>query len=362
MRSVLFAVLADIHANYQALEAVAADAQEVCQRLQAKELHYIVLGDVVDYGPQPNQCMEWVDRNAEIVVQGNHDLDVADSLYRIPSSISPKFWPITLWTRVVLEPKYKRILEQWQAQRCCAQLPSVLKNFVLFHSSLTRLNGRIDDDSVAYEDIQHMKKLGEDTIYGLFGHTHIQGYFVDDMLRKRDEEDETTTPYLIFPEDFDLEGVGHSDHWEAVSLESDSKSSASNVGQTPWTELPSQPTLFNPGGLGQPRPSGPTRLAVTPDNRASYMLMKSNGRIDFQFRRVPYDYRETIRRLREEVKWPPAPYRRHLGSDILKEVQGPNPYPRDAWVTLMRDYRKILHEAPKLLPDLIENVLVPQLR
>jgi diadenosine tetraphosphatase ApaH/serine/threonine PP2A family protein phosphatase len=62
-----WAIISDIHANFQALEAVLAKADNVgWDRM-------ICLGDVVGYGAQPNECMAQVTARCEIVLMGNHD-------------------------------------------------------------------------------------------------------------------------------------------------------------------------------------------------------------------------------------------------------------------------------------------------
>src|SRR3954454_6634327 len=68
------AVLSDIHSNLHALEAVlqAIDADPV------DELW--CLGDIVGYGPRPNECCDLVRERATISLCGNHDLAVLGSL------------------------------------------------------------------------------------------------------------------------------------------------------------------------------------------------------------------------------------------------------------------------------------------
>jgi hypothetical protein len=362
MQPVLYVILTDIHANFQALQAVAADAVSVQRELDTDSLHFVVLGDVVDYGPQPNQCMEWVRDHAEIVIQGNHDMDVARSLYHRPRFIAPDYWPITIWTKMTLREEHKaRILKAegnlWRTGLCRynARLPQDLRLFTLFHSSLTAGHqGHIDDAHKAYANIQRLPK---GVTYGLFGHTHLQGYFVDDPLARGNSNAETTSMHLILPERAERRKRNAHAQWKGTVLQAEGKT---GVGATPWTNLPSHRTLFNPGGLGQPRLHGAARLHAGRDNRASYMLLKSNGNLQFQFRRVPYPVKETIRLLRDEVTWPP--HIQTLGANILKEAAGTNPLPQDAWTTLLRDYREALRDAPKLLPGLIEHVLIPQLQ
>lgn len=60
-------LLADIHANWAALQAVENEPFDVC----------LVLGDLVDYGLEPAPCIDWVRRRATYAVRGNHDHCVA---------------------------------------------------------------------------------------------------------------------------------------------------------------------------------------------------------------------------------------------------------------------------------------------
>jgi putative phosphoesterase len=59
-------VLADIHANWPALAAI-DEPFDAC----------LVLGDLVDYGPAPGPCIEWVREHADYAIRGNHDHGVA---------------------------------------------------------------------------------------------------------------------------------------------------------------------------------------------------------------------------------------------------------------------------------------------
>ena len=68
------AIIADIHANLEALEAVLA----ALERQGSGELW--CLGDIVGYGPDPQACLELVRRRATVVVAGNHDLAAAGSI------------------------------------------------------------------------------------------------------------------------------------------------------------------------------------------------------------------------------------------------------------------------------------------
>ncbi len=63
-------VLADIHANWPALQAVAAEPHDVC----------LFIGDLVDYALEPAPCIDWVRHNAHFSVRGNHDHGVAQNV------------------------------------------------------------------------------------------------------------------------------------------------------------------------------------------------------------------------------------------------------------------------------------------
>lgn len=65
-------IVSDIHANWVALQAVLAAALD-CENV-------LSLGDLVDYGPQPVECIAWAAAKAQEggwFVQGNHDWSVA---------------------------------------------------------------------------------------------------------------------------------------------------------------------------------------------------------------------------------------------------------------------------------------------
>lgn len=60
------AIISDIHGNFEALKTLPDDYDELW-----------VLGDLVNYGPQPREVIEFVREHATLVVRGNHDDAVA---------------------------------------------------------------------------------------------------------------------------------------------------------------------------------------------------------------------------------------------------------------------------------------------
>src|SRR5207302_189194 len=61
---------ADIHANWAALRGVAAEPHDIC----------LCLGDLVEYGVEPQPCVNWVREHARYCVRGNHDHGTAQNV------------------------------------------------------------------------------------------------------------------------------------------------------------------------------------------------------------------------------------------------------------------------------------------
>ncbi|MFH1047465.1 MAG: metallophosphoesterase family protein [Patescibacteria group bacterium] len=72
------AFISDIHGNLTALETVLADIKS----RGADEI--ICLGDVVGYGPHPQECLRIVRENCTVAVLGNHDAAVIDPAKHLP--------------------------------------------------------------------------------------------------------------------------------------------------------------------------------------------------------------------------------------------------------------------------------------
>lgn len=72
-----FALFSDIHSNLEALEKAHSHASG----LGIKK--FVVLGDTVGYGANPNECFEWVLQNGGIVLRGNHEQALTDVRLRM---------------------------------------------------------------------------------------------------------------------------------------------------------------------------------------------------------------------------------------------------------------------------------------
>jgi membrane-associated phospholipid phosphatase len=91
---VRYGVLADIHGNLHALRAVLGELD------RAGVDRYLIAGDLVGYGPNPNECVEVVPGLDAICVAGNHDLIAIERLSDEHSA--PLARQSLRWTRGVL--------------------------------------------------------------------------------------------------------------------------------------------------------------------------------------------------------------------------------------------------------------------
>jgi diadenosine tetraphosphatase ApaH/serine/threonine PP2A family protein phosphatase len=98
------AVISDVHANWQALEAVLASVDE------ERPDEIWCLGDLVGYGPRPNPCCAVVAERAALCLAGNHDLGVLGELDL--EEFSPDAVASAVWTRKVLTPEARSYLER----------------------------------------------------------------------------------------------------------------------------------------------------------------------------------------------------------------------------------------------------------
>src|SRR2546425_12722379 len=66
-----YAIFTDIHANLEALEAVLAKIDEIAQQEPIDKIWF--LGDLVGYGPDPNECIIKLRTHTDVIIAGNHD-------------------------------------------------------------------------------------------------------------------------------------------------------------------------------------------------------------------------------------------------------------------------------------------------
>jgi predicted phosphodiesterase len=96
------AVISDVHANYQALEAV-------LKEIDAVHVDAIwCLGDTVGYGPRPNECCDTVTDRADHCLVGNHDLVALGEL--TIGEFNDEAAAAAVWTSEVLTPESRAFL------------------------------------------------------------------------------------------------------------------------------------------------------------------------------------------------------------------------------------------------------------
>ncbi len=146
-------VISDIHANLPALESVLENSGQVDS--------IWCLGDVIGYGPYPNECIETLRELPNLVcLLGNHD---AAALNRIPSeTFNDEARQSLHWTRAVLKTANRDWLEERPET-------AVMDSTTLAHGSPRNpVWEYVLDQNTARQNFRSFK-----TNYCLVGHTHI---------------------------------------------------------------------------------------------------------------------------------------------------------------------------------------------
>jgi predicted phosphodiesterase len=234
---VRYLILSDIHANWEALQAVRA-------HVRRKRFDRVVfLGDAVGYGASPNRVLDWLRSQGDnlITVRGNHDrvcagLDSAEHFNRYARQAAE-------WTLNCLEERNLEFLKSFPGG------PVELEEGVAAcHGS------SVDEDAYIFSayDAQLAFAATPQSLI-LFGHTHVPSLF---MLRE-DNGKQTLKVRLL-------------------------------TGRRLVLDLdPENRYLINPGSVGQPRDRDP---------RAGYAILDSSQRRIYLYR-VTYRTSVTRRRI-----------------------------------------------------------------
>jgi len=116
-----YAILGDIHANLEALQAVLEDAGK------EKVTHYACIGDVVGYAANPKECLDIVRKLDCPIVKGNHDEMAASS--EDPVYFHPDASRAIKWTREQLSEENRHWLDNMKMVR-------YVEGFTMVHASL----------------------------------------------------------------------------------------------------------------------------------------------------------------------------------------------------------------------------------
>jgi predicted phosphodiesterase len=159
-----YAVIADIHANLEALDAVLQDVK--AQRCT----HVVCLGDIVGYNASPKECLDIVRGMNVPCVKGNHDeyCSTAAPL----GGFNPQAAEAVEWTRNQLTEDDR----QW-----LGSLPYVqtVAGFTIVHATLDSPQrwGYVFDKLAAAASFAHQK-----TPLCFFGHTHVPVAFMQNSV------------------------------------------------------------------------------------------------------------------------------------------------------------------------------------
>lgn len=150
-------LISDIHANLHALEAVLDALRK--ERVE----QYLCAGDLVGYGPLPNECVERVAGLDSLTVAGNHDLIALGTL---PGErCIPLAQRSLAWTREVLREETRRYLG-------ALPLAAEMEGVVLAHGSLDDPEEYIREPSQVVRQLGRMEARYPDAGVLVLGHTH----------------------------------------------------------------------------------------------------------------------------------------------------------------------------------------------
>lgn len=246
------ALISDIHANLESLEAVLADIAK--QNVQ----EIVCLGDIVGYGPTPIECVDLVREKCKWAIAGNHDA-------ALNMSAAPGFKEyaakVINWHRKLLKPLFFLNFSGKKRWEYLVNLPLVQEIDGVFY-----VHGSPRDNLFEYIEADDFKEPGKPNqkVQEIFtamkenkvlfaGHRHRPGVAANTDYTWRK------------PEELPEKGDSDTRVWK---LDGNAK------------------TLVNIGSVGQPRDGNPKSCYVIYDSTAGEVI----------FRRVAYDFESTRKR------------------------------------------------------------------
>jgi predicted phosphodiesterase len=159
-----FAIIADIHANLEALQVVLEDAKK------QQVTHYACLGDVVGYNANPKECLDIVRTMNMPCVKGNHD-EYCSSEEHL-EGFNPAAAEAVNWTRKQLTEDDRQWLRDLKYTR-------MVTNFTIVHATLDGPQrwGYVFDKLAAAASLTY-----QNTSVCFFGHTHVPVAFMKDSV------------------------------------------------------------------------------------------------------------------------------------------------------------------------------------
>jgi predicted phosphodiesterase len=226
-------IISDIHANLTAFQAVLEHAKGKWDIIW-------FLGDLVGYGPDPNECVLELQKHTHIALSGNHDQAVLGELDIKSFNREAKY--AIAWTQEAISNETRTYLDSLPSKQ-------VEGNFTLAHASPRYpVWEYILDPLTASENFNWFE-----TDFCLVGHTHVPVIFEERLngFRKVNVYQPT-----------------YAQGREAIFLGPER-------------------LIINPGSVGQPRDSDP---------RAAYALLDTDN-MSWLYHRVSYPVREVQERM-----------------------------------------------------------------
>lgn len=161
-----YLILADIHGNLPALEAVLekeADWDEL-----------VFLGDAIDAGPFPNEVLSTLSDLHGLFIMGNHDREIPESANEPPDS-SRDF---VHWSNNQLSAENREFIRGFTDDHRLSVSNTELSDIRLHHGDFSIDDEGLDWDGRLWPDTDHrvyanLADRFEESIV-LFGHSHVQ--------------------------------------------------------------------------------------------------------------------------------------------------------------------------------------------
>ena len=162
-----FAVFSDVHGNLPALEAILADVEH------RRVTHTICLGDLVGYGPSPNEVALLVRDRSIPTLMGNYDQGIGfetgdcGCVYKTDEQRAEGAVSLA-WTQEAVTAEVKAYLRTLE-DHFVLQTPG--GDILAVHGSPRRINEYLFED----RPVSAMERMAHEYPYAavLFGHTHI---------------------------------------------------------------------------------------------------------------------------------------------------------------------------------------------
>ena len=276
-----YAILSDIHGNYEALQAVIDDVDSTCLEDGVKCDAMWCLGDVVGYGPDPSACVRTIRDMCELSVAGNHDFGASGEVDL--NEFSDMARDSLIWTSAQLLPNEHEFLRS-RPDRTTVPMP---EDCTLVHGSpvVPLWEYLLTPEAAALSFISFP------TRFCVVGHTHLPAVYLQEAAKFPQPKVPVLTAHSRNVMEYGSD-EGYDEPTTAQMAVITTMPPCYSLAQIPqgwWLPAEEQRAIINPGSVGQPRDG---------DSRAAYLLYDTDR--GFSFRRVNYWLERTIQKMREE--------------------------------------------------------------